>query len=157
MRVLIPNLGSTSLKYQLLETDNETVLARGKIDRIGGAESQIVCWETGSEQESRSTAPVPDHRAAIKILIDRLARLGTGGGEGIAAVGFKAVHGGPRYCGSFIVDHNLLAAMQDFVPVAPVHNPVYIQAMQIFRETHVKMFHTTFALQDIDVEKIHSE
>jgi acetate kinase len=135
VRVLIPNLGSTSLKYQLLETDNETVLARGKIDRIGGAESQIVCWETGSEQESRSTAPVPDHRAAIKILIDRLARLGTGGGEGIAAVGFKAVHGGPRYCGSFIVDDNLLAAMQDFVPVAPVHNPVYIQAMQIFRET----------------------
>ena len=41
MKVLIPNLGSTSLKYQLLETENETVLARGKIDRIGGAESQI--------------------------------------------------------------------------------------------------------------------
>jgi acetate kinase len=49
-------------------------------------------------------------------------------------VGFKAVHGGPRYCGSFLVDDDLLAAMTDFVPVAPVHNPVYIQAMQIFRE-----------------------
>ena len=136
MRVLVPNLGSTSLKYQLLETENETVLARGKIDRIGGAESQIVCWETGSAQEWRSTAQVPDHRAAIKILVDRLAGLGTGAGAGggIAAVGFKAVHGGPRYCGSFLVDDDLLAAMQEFVPVAPVHNPVYIQAMQIFRE-----------------------
>ena len=136
MRVLVPNLGSTSLKYQLLETENETVLARGKIDRIGGAESQIICWETGSAQEWRSTAQVPDHRAAIKILVDRLAGLGTGAGAGggIAAVGFKAVHGGPRYCGSFLVDDDLLAAMQDFVPVAPVHNPVYIQAMQIFRE-----------------------
>jgi len=136
MKVLIPNLGSTSLKYQLLETENETVLARGKIDRIGGAESQIICWEMGSAQEWRTAAHVADHRAAIKILLDRLATLGKGNdahGE-IAAVGFKAVHGGPRYCGSFLVDDDLLAAMQDFVPVAPVHNPVYIQAMQIFRE-----------------------
>ncbi len=136
MRILIPNLGSTSLKYQLLETENETVLARGKIDRIGGQESQIICWETGSAQESRSAAHVADHRAAIGILLDRLAPLGIGahGHEGLAAVGFKAVHGGPRYCGSFLVNDDLLAAMQEFVPVAPVHNPVYIQAMQIFRE-----------------------
>jgi acetate kinase len=49
-------------------------------------------------------------------------------------VGFKAVHGGPRYRGSFVVDDALLAAMKEFVPVAPVHNPVYIQAMEIFRE-----------------------
>ena len=42
MRILVPNLGSTSLKYQLIETDNETVLARGKIDRIGGGESQVI-------------------------------------------------------------------------------------------------------------------
>ena len=136
MRVLVPNLGSTSLKYQLLETENESVLARGKIDRIGGAESQIICWEAGRAGEWRTTAQVPDHRAAIKILVDRLAGLGTGAhaGGGIAAVGFKAVHGGPRYCGSFLVDDDLLAAMQEFVPVAPIHNPVYIQAMQIFRE-----------------------
>ena len=136
MRVLIPNLGSTSLKYQLLETENEAVLARGKIDRIGGAESQIICWEAGNAQEWRSTAHLPDHRAAIAILVDRLAGLGTGAQAGakIAAIGFKAVHGGPRYCGSFLVDDDLLAAMQEFVPVAPVHNPVYIQAMQIFRE-----------------------
>ncbi|MFZ0960353.1 MAG: acetate kinase [Terriglobia bacterium] len=132
MRVLVPNLGSTSLKYQLLETESETVLARGKIDRIGGAESQIVCWQTGSAEEWRSAALVPDHRAAIKILVDRLGGLGTG--AGIAAVGFKAVHGGPRYCGSFLVDDGLLAAMQDYVPVAPAHNPIYIQAMRIFRE-----------------------
>ena len=136
MRVLIPNLGSTSLKYQLLETENETVLARGKIDRIGGAESQVICWEAGSAQEGRTAAQVPDHHAAIKILVGRLAGLGSedGAGGGIAAVGFKAVHGGPRYCGSFIVDDDLLAAMQAFIPAAPVHNPVYIQAMQIFQE-----------------------
>jgi len=136
MRILIPNLGSTSLKYQLLETATETVLARGKIDRIGGAESQIICWETGCAEEWRSTAHVADHRAAITILLDRLARLGNGanGHEGLAAIGFKAVHGGPNFCGSFVVNDDVLAAMQEFIPVAPVHNPVYIQAMQIFRE-----------------------
>ena len=134
MKVLIPNLGSTSLKYQLLETENESVLARGKIDRIGGAESQIVCWEAGSAQEVRTTAHVPDHRAAVNFLLERLAGAGSGAGTGIAAIGFKAVHGGPRYCGSFLVDDDLLAAMQEFVPVAPVHNPVYIEAMKIFRE-----------------------
>ncbi|MBZ5563437.1 MAG: hypothetical protein LAP13_13575 [Acidobacteriia bacterium] len=136
MRVLIPNLGSTSLKYQLLETRNEEVLARGKIDRIGGAESLITAWEAGSAEESRAPAHVPDHRAAIKILTERLACLSAGAnqGGGIEAVGFKAVHGGPRYCGTFRVDDDLLAAMQDFAAVAPAHNPIYIQAMQIFRE-----------------------
>jgi acetate kinase len=130
---LVPNLGSTSLKFQLLETENETVLARGKIDRIGGAESQITCWESGAAEEWRSAAPVPDHRAAIKILVERLSAFGARAG-GIDAVGFKAVHGGPRHRGSFLVDDSLLTAMQEFVSAAPVHNPIYIQAMQIFRE-----------------------
>jgi acetate kinase len=136
VRVLVPNLGSTSLKYQLIESEGEKVLARGKIERIGSAESQVTTWEAGAEKESRGVMPVPDHRAAIKVLIGRLAQLATGAGEqkGIGAVGFKAVHGGPRYRGSFLVTDELLEAMQEFVPVAPVHNPVYIQAMQIFRE-----------------------
>ena len=131
MKVLVPNLGSTSLKYQLIETDSETTLARGKIDRIGGNESQIVAWDAETNQETRTTGRVADHRAAIKILIEHLA---AGPSSAIAAVGFKAVHGGPRYIGSFLVDDELLAAMQEFVPVAPAHNPIYIQAMRIFRE-----------------------
>jgi acetate kinase len=136
MRILVPNLGSTSLKYQLIETDGESVLARGKIDRIGGAESQVITWERGRAEESRSTAQILDHRAAIKILIDHLAGLDGEGGahQGISAVGFKAVHGGPHYCGSFLIDDQLLAAMQEFVTVAPAHNPIYIQAMNIFRD-----------------------
>lgn len=151
MRILVPNLGSTSLKYQLIETGDESVLARGKIDRIGDQESQIVWWEAGTGRECRITAPVPDHRAAIKILIDRLSALGSAAGSGapVAAVGFKAVHGGPHYRGSFLVDAGLLSAMQDFTSVAPVHNPIYIQAMQIFGEIlpevpRVAVFETGF-------------
>jgi acetate kinase len=131
MKVLVPNLGSTSLKYQLLDMDGERVLARGKIERIGSAEAAITTWNAAGES-SQTTASIPHHRAAVEFLSERLS----GGTQpaGIDAVGFKAVHGGPRYRDSFVVDDELLAAMQEFVPVAPVHNPVYIQAMQIFRE-----------------------
>ena len=136
LRILVPNLGSTSLKYQLIETEGERVLARGKIERIGSAESPITTWEAVGEKEVKEVGFVPDHRAAVDVLIARLRNLGptVHGEDAIAAVGFKAVHGGPRYCGSFLIDDALLAAMGEFVGVAPVHNPIYIEAMQLFRE-----------------------
>ena len=131
LKVLVPNLGSTSLKYQLLDMDGERVLARGKIERIGSAQAIVTTWDAEGKPTQHTTA-IPDHRAAIQLLIDRLCRGSEP--ETIDAVGFKAVHGGPRYRGSFVVDDALLDAMKEFVPVAPVHNPVYIQAMEIFRE-----------------------
>jgi len=136
LRILVPNLGSTSLKYQLIETEGEKVLARGKIERIGSAASPVTTWDAAGEKEVKEVLEVAEHRDAVKIMLNKLAHLGTPAGDkvAIAAVGFKAVHGGPRYCGSFLVDDELLAAMKQFVPVAPVHNPVYIQAMEIFRE-----------------------
>ena len=131
MKVLVPNLGSTSLKYQLIDMDGERVLARGKIERIGSALAIVTTWDAAGKS-TQATAAVPDHRTAIQTLLDRLH----GGAQptAIDAVGFKAVHGGPRYRGSFLVTDELLEAMNEFVPVAPVHNPVYIQAMQVFRE-----------------------
>jgi acetate kinase len=131
VNVLVPNLGSTSLKYQLIDMDGERVLGRGKIERIGSAQAIVTTWDAQGKS-TQATAAVPDHRAAIQTLLDRLR----GGVQptAIDAVGFKAVHGGPRYRGSFLVTDELLEAMNEFAPVAPVHNPAYIQAMQIFRE-----------------------
>lgn len=131
MRVLVPNLGSTSFKYQLLDMEGERVLARGKIERIGSPQASVTTWE-GAGKAEQTSAAIPDHRAAIALLVEQL-RSGAHP-AGIDAVGFKAVHGGPRYRGSFMVDDALLQAMQEFVPVAPIHNQVYIQAMNIFRE-----------------------
>jgi acetate kinase len=131
LKVLVPNLGSTSLKYQLLDMEGERILARGKIERIGSDQAVVTSWDADGKA-TQTTSAIPHHRAAVELLNERLR----GGAEptGIDAVGFKAVHGGPRYRGSFIVDDELLAAMREFVPVAPVHNPVYIQAMRVFRE-----------------------
>jgi acetate kinase len=131
LKVLVPNLGSTSLKYQLLEMEGERALARGKIERIGSSQAIVTTWDAEGKPTQHTTA-IPDHRTAIQLLIDRLG--GSAKSTTIDAVGFKAVHGGPKYRGSFQVDDDLLAAMKEFVPVAPVHNPVYIQAMEIFRE-----------------------
>lgn len=111
--------------------DSETVLARGKIERIGSAQASVTTWDAEG-RSAHSTSAIPDHRAAISLLVDQL-RSGAHP-AGIDAVGFKAVHGGPRYRGSFAIDDALLQAMQEFVLVAPIHNPVYIQAMNIFRE-----------------------
>jgi acetate kinase len=131
MKVLVPNLGSTSLKYQLLDMEGERVLARGKIERIGSGKSLVTTWDAEGKATQTASA-IPHHRAAVEKLTDRLR--GGSHPAGIDAVGFKAVHGGPRYRGSFVVDDALLAAMKEFVSVAPVHNPVYIQAMNIFRD-----------------------
>ena len=130
MYVLVPNLGSTSLKYQLLDMAGERVITRGKIERIGSPDA-IVSASDGTGVAATETRPIADHREAVGTLLAHLERLG---GVAIDAVGFKAVIGGPDYRGSFIVDDALLTAMRRFLPVAPVHNAVYITAMEIFRD-----------------------
>lgn len=128
MKVLVPNLGSTSLKYQLLDMDGERVLVRGRVERIGSQDA-IISTSDASGASSQTTRPIADHRAAIQTLIEHVNETG---GVAIDAVGFKAVIGGPDYRGSFRVDAALLDAMRDYLPVAPVHNAVYITAMEIF-------------------------
>ncbi len=147
MRVLIPNLGSTSLKYQLIEMSAERVLARGKMERIGSNDSRIAHWDSRTG-EKKSVHALADHRAAIERLRELLG-VGSAGGDRIAAVGFKTVHGGPAFCGSFLVNEELLAAMKDFLLPAPVHNSVYLEALAIFGEVlpqtpRVAVFETGF-------------
>lgn len=102
MNLLIPNLGSTSLKYQILEMPSETVLAQGRLERVA------------------------DYREAI-------ARIGTGNTR-IDAIALKAVHGGPRYRGTFVVDDGVTAALRQFLPAAPAHNAIYLTAIEAFQQ-----------------------
>ena len=110
MNILVPNLGSTSLKYQLLDMADERVIARGKIERIGSADA-VVSASDASAPATQVTRPVADHRAAVQTLIEHLDGAGH---RSIDAVGFKAVIGGPDYRGSFRVDAPLLAAMREY-------------------------------------------
>ena len=101
MNLLVPNLGSTSLKYQILEMPSERVLAKGRYERVGNY---------GEAIEQIRTGEVP-----------------------VDAVAFKAVHGGPKYCGTFAIDDDVVRALEEFATAAPAHNSVYLAAIHAFR------------------------
>ena len=108
MRVLVPNLGSTSLKYKLLEFPAGRELGSGRMERIG-----------------RPGGDAASYRDAIARV---LSNVGT-----VEAVGFKAVHAGPRYRGAHRVDAGLLAALEEYEAAAPLHNGIYLEGIREFQ------------------------
>jgi acetate kinase len=132
--ILVANLGSTSFKYRLFDMTDERTLARGSVERIG--DSQSLCSvEIGDWTEQRMM-PVPDHGVAVAACLQQLtdAEHGAISDAGqVAAIGFKAVHGG-RLSGVYRVDDDVLAAMSEMNAAAPAHNPPYIAAMKLLRE-----------------------
>jgi acetate kinase len=118
MKCLIPNIGSTSFKFQVLDMPEETVLAQGRIERIG---------QPGGE--------CPDYPAAIHKCINEIAGPGKPLKDlsEIGAVGFKAVHAGPLNAPQ-LIGAEFLAAMEEFCFFAPAHNPPYIAAIKAFRQ-----------------------
>lgn len=133
MKILIANLGSTSFKYRLFDMVNERQLARGGVERIGHAESQ--CFVEIGDARRELVTRIPDHAAAVEQCLSQLTDAEQGclhdAGD-VAAIGFKAVHGG-RVGGVVRVDDTVLAAMQEVASVAPAHNPPYIAAMRQLR------------------------
>src|SRR5258707_6881352 len=103
MNILVPNLGSTSLKYQILEMPGEAPLAKGRLERVRDYREGIAQIQTGSVR--------------------------------IDAVAFKAVHAGPRYRGTFLIDDGVIAALEEFLPAAPAHNAIYLTGIRAFRES----------------------
>lgn len=134
MKILVANLGSTSFKYRLFDMSDERQLARGGVERIGAPESPCVA-EIG-DHRMQVTAPVPDHAVAVRQCLQQLTDPQTGclaDASEVAAIGFKAVHGG-GISGVQRVTPELLAAMEEMSDVAPAHNPPYITAMRLLAE-----------------------
>ena len=128
------NLGSTSFKYRLFDMADERQLARGGVERIGAAESQAFV-EIGDHRRDEMVV-APDHAAAVARCFAQLTDAVGGclnSADEVAAIGFKAVHGG-RAGGVATVDDNVLAAMDEMAQVAPAHNPPYVAAMRQLRE-----------------------
>jgi acetate kinase len=134
MKILVANLGSTSFKYRLFDMHDERQLARGGTERIGSPESKCFVEIGGKRREL--TARVPDHAVAVRYCLEQLTDPSDGclrdAGE-VAAIGFKAVHGG-RYSGTQRVTPEVLAAMEEMSRVAPAHNPPYITAMRLLAD-----------------------
>ena len=150
MRILLSNVGSTSLKYRLVEMDDESTLALGRIERVGSPQGILNHQAAGKPAVTRQM-PVPDYTAAVQLAIDMLCHPELGAVaslDGVAAVGFKTVMGGP-VTGSVRIDEKVLQALEAYAAIAPAHNPPYIQAIRIFQQLLpatplVAVFETSF-------------
>ena len=130
MKILVANLGSTSFKYRLFDMDTEQQLARGGVERIGAEQSD--CFVEVGENKTELVLHVPDHSVAVRQCLEQLTDPEHGclaDASEVAAIGFKAVHGG-RFSGVQKVTHEVLDAMEEMSGVAPAHNPPYISAMR---------------------------
>ena len=124
MKVLVINCGSSSLKYQLIDSESEEVLAKGSAsDRDRG--SSVTHQKAGSPKKTEE-ADMSDHTDAVKIVIEKLTDPADGVIESlseIGAVGHRIVHGGERFKGSVLIDDEVLEAISECSDLAPLHNP----------------------------------
>lgn len=134
MKILVANLGSTSFKYSLYNMDGETLMAKGRVERIGDPLSP--CSMQIGQTTMEITVPVPDHAVAVKQCLAQLTDPETGclkSADEVAAIGFKAVLAA-GYSGVQFVTTELLASMEELNDVMPAHNPPYIRAMRQLSE-----------------------
>ncbi len=128
MNILICNVGSTSLKYQLFAMDQgEKVLKKGGAERVGQKESIFYISDPVSGKKTQNTAHFPTHLEAIYAMLEAIQP------EKADCVGFKVVHA-KGVTGTQYLTDDVLRAMEDFNSVAPAHNPPYLAAIRLFRE-----------------------
>jgi len=127
MKILVANPGSTSYKCSLYETDGEQILFQATVERIGDKTGHY-SYKSGENETVSSDLAIPDYPAAVKLTLDSLKEL-TPISE-IAAVGFKTVHA-KGITGCVLIDDKVIKGLEDYLPLAPVHNDVYLQAIKV--------------------------
>jgi acetate kinase len=135
MKIVVYNIGSSSLKFQLLEMSTETLLASGHAERVGSQGSTFTC-SAMDRQTYAGRLPMPGHREAVQQMLDFLIDKRFGALTSladIAAVGFKTIQAGEKN-GSVLLSQDVLDAMEYYRNLAPAHNPPYLNAIYMFRE-----------------------
>lgn len=133
MKVLVINAGSSSLKYQLIDMDTVTVMAKGLCERIGIAGSKLTHKNLVKGMETVIESPMENHADAIQMVIDALVNAEYGvvaSMSEIGAVGHRVVHGGEFFADSYVIDGKVLEALKMCVPLAPLHNPPNITGIE---------------------------
>ena len=131
MKVLVINCGSSSLKYQLIDTESEDVLAKGLCERIG-IDGRLTHTKSGSDKVTKDVA-MPDHDKAVSIVLDTLTDPELGAVSSlkeIDAVGHRVVHGGERFAKSVVVDDEVFKAIEEVSDLAPLHNPANLTGIK---------------------------
>lgn len=135
MNVLVINCGSSSLKYQVINSDTEEVLAKGLCERIG-LDGRLVYQKAGGEKEI-TDADMPTHKQAIQMVLEALVNPRSGAlkslGE-IGAVGHRMVHGGEKFACSTILNEEVLKVVEECNDLAPLHNPANLIGVRACQE-----------------------
>ena len=152
MKILVINAGSSSLKYQLFDMDNEQMLCKGNCERIGG-EGSFIGHKTADGREMTKEGFMPDHTAAFNFVKDALTDAEVGvitNLDEVSAIGHRIVQGGALFSESVIVDEDVVKGIESLIPLAPLHNKGHVQAIrgcqQVFGDKvpEVVVFDTAF-------------
>ena len=150
--VLVVNAGSSSLKFMLFNMENETLLAKGQVERIAIGNS-LFTYKNDSFSENKSVCEAPNHTAAVKLVCDALTDPAKGGVlkdlSEIDAVGHRIVHGGEIFSKPAILDAQAVEDIEALSPLAPLHNPGAVQGIRACeaafpKADHVAVFDTAF-------------
>ena len=136
MKVLVINCGSSSLKYQLIDMASEQPLAQGLVERIG-IEGSILTQKVEGKDKYIIETPMNNHQVAIELVLKSLVDETHGvikSMDEISAVGHRVVHGGEKYATSVVINDEVLENLQDFVKLAPLHNPANITGIKACQE-----------------------
>ena len=146
--VLVINSGSSSIKYQLVDPDSGASLASGLVERIGEETGAITHKYDGGRFEL--VEPVPDHGFGLAEVLRIFAEQGPDLDEAnIVAVGHRVVQGGHYFSGPALVDDDVVAKIEELVPLGPLHNPAHLKGIEVARRLlpdvpHVTVFDTAF-------------
>ncbi len=125
MKVLVINCGSSSLKYQLIDSETEDVLAKGLCERIG-IDGSVLTHQPAGKDKIKTELPMPDHTAAVRYVLDALVDPVNGvipSLDEIDAVGHRIVHGGEKFSKAVVIDDSVIEAIKECSELAPLHNP----------------------------------
>lgn len=146
--VLVVNSGSSSFKYQLIELADESVIARGLVERIGEASGRFRHEDALAGIVHEDEAPIADHTAGFGLMHRAFRTLGPEH-SGLLAVGHRVVHGGPRFFAPALLDDEAIAEIDALSALAPLHNPGAVQGIRAARAAypavpHIAVFDTAF-------------
>ena len=136
MNVLVINCGSSSLKYQLINSESEEVLAKGLCERIGIDGSAITHQPAGGEKV-KTEVDMPNHTVAVKLVIDKLTDAVAGvikSLDEIDAIGHRIVHGGEKFATSVVLNDEVLKTIEECNDLAPLHNPANLIGINSCKE-----------------------
>ena len=153
MKILVLNCGSSSLKYQLIDMSNESVIAKGLCERIG-INGSVLTHQKNENEKIKIEKDMPSHSEAVKLVFDVLVDSKNGvikSMDEVTAIGHRVLHGGTKFTESIVVDENVKNAIKECFDLGPLHNPANLMGIVACekverKKKNVAVFDTSFGM-----------